>query len=96
MFLEKGKFEFGYDLLRHSTYCIVHEIVIEASKKRDHTEARFQFERLFYDRRRLLTKVKLKTYSTFSYRVALCIKEIFFYELSKSIGREAQGRAVAC
>jgi len=32
--LGKGKFEFEYDLLRHSAYCIVrHEIVIEASKK---------------------------------------------------------------
>jgi len=52
MFLEKGKFEFRYDLLRHSAYCIVHEIVIEASKKfksrnikREHTEARFRFEK---------------------------------------------------
>jgi len=26
----KEKFEFRYDLLRHSAYCIVHEIVIEA------------------------------------------------------------------
>jgi len=33
MFPGKGKFEFGYDLLRHSANCIVHEIVIEASKK---------------------------------------------------------------
>jgi len=31
MFLGKGKFE--YNLLRHSAYCIVHELVIiEASK----------------------------------------------------------------
>jgi len=28
-----GKGKFGYDLLRHSACCIVHEIVIEASKK---------------------------------------------------------------
>jgi len=35
MFLGKGKFGYGYgyDLLHHSAYCIVHEIVIEASKK---------------------------------------------------------------
>jgi len=33
MFPGKGKFEFGYGLLRHSAYCIEHEIVIEASKK---------------------------------------------------------------
>jgi len=33
MFSGKEEFEFGYDLLRHSAYCIVHEIVIEASKK---------------------------------------------------------------
>jgi len=31
MFLRKEKF--GYDLLRHSAFCIVHEIVIKASKK---------------------------------------------------------------
>jgi len=30
---EKEKFEFGYDLLRHSAFCIVYEIVIEVSKK---------------------------------------------------------------
>jgi len=29
----EGKFEFEYDLLRHIAYCIVHKIVIEASKK---------------------------------------------------------------
>jgi len=36
MFLGNGKFEFGYDLLHHGAYCnycIVHETVIEASKK---------------------------------------------------------------
>jgi len=33
MFPGKGRFEFGYDVLRHYAYCIVHEIVIEASKK---------------------------------------------------------------
>jgi len=33
MFLGIGQFEFGYDLLRHSAYCIVLETVIEASKK---------------------------------------------------------------
>jgi len=33
MFLGKGKIEFRYDLLRHSAYCVVHKIVIEASKK---------------------------------------------------------------
>jgi len=33
MFPEKEKFELGYDILRHSTFCIVHEIVIEAFKK---------------------------------------------------------------
>jgi len=33
MFPGKGKFEFGYDLLRHSAYCITCEIEIEASKK---------------------------------------------------------------
>jgi len=67
MFLGKGKFEVGYDVLRHNAYCIVHEIVIEVSKKfksrrnikRDHTEGRFRFERLFYNRRKL-TKVKIK------------------------------------
>jgi len=54
MLLGKGKFEF--DLLRHNAYCIVHEIIIEASKK--FKEARFWFERLFYNKR--LTKVKIK------------------------------------
>jgi len=33
MFPGKEKFEFGYDLLHHSAFCIVHEIVIEASEK---------------------------------------------------------------
>jgi len=33
MFPGKGKFGLGYDLLHHSPYCIIHEIVIEASKK---------------------------------------------------------------
>jgi len=55
----KEKFEFRYDLLRHSAYCIVHECVIQALRsshqvrniKRDHAEARFRFER-FYNRRR--------------------------------------------
>jgi len=32
MFPKKEKFEFEYDLLRHNVYCIVHEIVIKASK----------------------------------------------------------------
>jgi len=33
IFMEKEKFQFGYDLLCHSAFRIVHEIVIEASKK---------------------------------------------------------------
>jgi len=33
MFPGKEKFEFGYDILRHSAFCIAHEIVIESSKK---------------------------------------------------------------
>jgi len=33
MFPGERKVEFGYDLMRHSAYSIVYEIVIEASKK---------------------------------------------------------------
>jgi len=29
----REKFEFGYDLLRHSAFCTVHEIVIQAFKE---------------------------------------------------------------
>jgi len=46
----KEKFEFGYDLLRHSAFCIVHEIVIEASKKLKSSNFTIEAE----------TKVKLK------------------------------------
>jgi len=33
MILGREKFEFGYDLLHHSAFCIVHEIVIKPFKE---------------------------------------------------------------
>jgi len=72
MFPRKEKLEFEYDLLRHSAFCILHEIVIEVSKtfnsnrvrniKWEHAEARF----------------RLQTFTTIQYS-AIGITLVFLY-----------------
>jgi len=89
MFPGKEKFEFGYDLLRHSAFMHrtwdcnrgFQEVQIKYEISGGNVEARFRLKWLFYNKKKG-TKVKIKTiqYSaliSYRYCIRFCIREVF-------------------
>jgi len=81
MFPGKEKFEFGYDLLRHSAFCIEHEILIETSKK-------FKSSVKYIKRElRQVPVYHILQYSAISVALVFFILKRYFYELSMGVDK---------